>query len=66
MKPNEGSIDRAVRIVVGIILFGLGVFFLTGIIQVIVGIVGLVLFVTGVLGFCALYKVLGISTIDKK
>ena len=58
MSQNVGSIDRAVRVVVGIILISL----------VFVGphtwwgLVGLVPLITAAAGYCPLYRVLGIDT----
>ncbi|MFO0581088.1 MAG: DUF2892 domain-containing protein [Anaeromyxobacter sp.] len=55
---NEGTLDRAVRIVLGLGLISL-VFVGP---QSIWGLVGIVPLATGALGFCPLYKILGIST----
>jgi len=58
MKLNEGAVDRILRIVLGIAVLSL----------VFVGPrtpwawLGLVPLLTGVIGFCPLYAVLGIST----
>ncbi len=61
MKRNEGTIDRAIRVVLGLILLGLWAVdkipYRTAAL-----IVGLVALVTGLTGFCAIYKLLGIST----
>ena len=55
---NEGTIDRAVRIVLG-----LGLISLTFIgPQSPLGFIGLVPLATGLIGFCPLYRVLGLST----
>jgi len=55
---NEGTIDRAVRIVLG-----LGVLSLAFIgPQSPLGYIGLVPLLTGLFGFCPLYKLLGFST----
>jgi len=57
-QKNEGGLDRAVRIILGIILIAL----------VFVGPkspwcwIGLILLLTGLLGSCPLYSVLGFST----
>ncbi len=59
---NEGTIDRAVRIIVGLVLIGLGFFTISGTIGVIAGILGLVLLVTGAIGWCPLYVPFKIST----
>ncbi|MFT3916074.1 MAG: DUF2892 domain-containing protein [Anaeromyxobacteraceae bacterium] len=55
---NEGTLDRAARIVLGLGLISL-VFVGP---QTMWGLVGLVPLATGALGFCPLYRVLGIST----
>ncbi len=60
MKTNVGSLDRAVRVVVGLGLLSL-LFLLEGQIRF-VGLVGLVPLLTATLGFCPLYTLLGLST----
>lgn len=55
---NEGTIDRAVRIVLGLGVLSLA-FFGPRTPWAYVGIIPLA---TGLLGFCPLYRVLGIST----
>lgn len=59
---NEGSIDRALRVVLGIVLISL-VFFGP---QSAWGWIGVVPLVTGLAGTCPLYSVLGISTCKVK
>ncbi len=58
MNINEGSIDRALRVIVGIALIAM-VFVGP---QTIWGWIGVVPFITGVIGICPLYSVLGINT----
>ena len=58
MKANVGTIDRVLRILVGALLIALT---LTGIIGL-WGWIGLVPLATGVVRFCPLYPLLGIST----
>ncbi|MAC99801.1 MULTISPECIES: YgaP family membrane protein [Pseudomonas] len=58
MKANVGTIDRVLRILVGVLLIALT---LTGTIGL-WGWIGLVPLATGVLRFCPLYPLLGIST----
>lgn len=65
-KPNEGKIDRVIRITLGVILLGLALFILTGVAQIGAGVAGVIALVTGAIGFCGLYKILGISTLEKK
>ncbi|HEY0997627.1 MAG TPA: DUF2892 domain-containing protein [Gemmatimonadaceae bacterium] len=61
-RINEGGIDRALRIVLGLALVSL----------VFVGPktpwgwIGLVPIVTGAVGFCPLYRLLGVSTCPMK
>ena len=63
MSANEASWDRIVRVVLGAVLLFLGFgSTISGALGVIVGIVGAVLVVTGVVGFCPLYSLLKIRT----
>lgn len=62
LPQNEGVLDRLIRALVGVAL-GIVMFTaLTGVWQIIVGIVAAVLLVTAVVGFCPLYALLRIST----
>ncbi len=58
MKSNLGTLDRSLRIVVGLLLIGLSV---TGVIGL-WGWIGLVALATGLFSFCPAYRLLGIST----
>lgn len=58
MKVNEGTLDRTVRVLAGIALIALAY---TGTIGP-WGYIGIVPLVTGALGMCPLYSLLGIST----
>lgn len=60
MKTNVGGIDKVLRIVVGLALLSL--FFLLEGSARWFGLVGAVLVVTAVAGFCPLYAVLGVNT----
>jgi hypothetical protein len=64
MKPNVGTIDRTIRIVVGIGLLSL-VFALDGAARW-WGLVGLVPLVTGFTGWCPAYIPFGIDTRGSK
>lgn len=57
---NEGTIDRVIRVLLGVALVSL-VFVGP---HSLWGLVGLVPLVTGIFGFCPLYKLLGIKTCD--
>jgi hypothetical protein len=58
MTMNEGTLDRTVRILVGIALLSLTV---VGP-RTLLGLIGVVPLLTGIVGFCPLYGVLGIRT----
>lgn len=58
MNPNVGGIDKILRIVVGLGLIGAAA---TGTVGV-WGYIGIVPLVTGVMGWCPAYPLLGIST----
>jgi hypothetical protein len=58
LKNNVGKIDRIIRVVVGIILVG-NVFFA---LQHPIGWLGVILIVTGIVGKCPLYSIIGINT----
>jgi len=59
MELNEGTIDRAIRIALGLALVAL-VFFGPKVVWY--GVAGLVLIVTGAVGFCPLYRMIGVRT----
>ena len=62
MSRNEGTIDRALRVIAGLAILSL----------VFIGPqtpwawIGLVPLITGLAGFCTLYRVLGINTCGLK
>lgn len=55
---NEGTIDRAVRVVAGAIILSLA--FVGP--QTPWGYIGIVPILTGIIGFCPAYKIFGIDT----
>jgi len=55
---NEGTIDRVLRVIVGLALLSLIV---VGP-QTLWGLGGLVPLITGLVGFCPLYKIVGLNT----
>lgn len=61
MTRNEGTIDRAVRIALGLVLVAL-LFLGLGSATAWAAGIGLVLLATGLIGFCPLYRVFGIHT----
>ncbi len=58
MKINEGTVDRALRIVLGLVLLAL-VFVGP---KTMLGLIGIVPLATGLVGFCPLYRLVGMST----
>ena len=65
MKINEGTIDRVVRGVVGVILVIVGVMLMKGTIGIVLDVLGVILLVTGIVGFCPLYALFRINTSKK-
>ncbi len=62
MSRNEGTLDRTLRIVLGLVLLSL-VFIGP---KTMWGLIGIVPLVTGLVGVCPLYSVLGIRTCPVK
>lgn len=62
MKTNEGTIDRALRIIAGLALLGLTSMGMIGS----WGWIGIVPLVTGIIGICPAYSVFGMSTCPMK
>ena len=60
MKTNVGNIDKILRIVLGIVVIVLGFVF-----QSWWGLIGVVLLFTGLLNFCPIYSIFGLSTKPK-
>jgi Protein of unknown function (DUF2892) len=61
MKCNVGHTDRVVRMTLGMTLMGLAGYGIVGA----WGWIGIVPFVTGAIGNCPLYSLLGINTAKK-
>lgn len=61
MKCNVGMADRIIRIVIGLVIVALGVYFNSW-----WGIVGIVPLATGIFKWCPVYVPFKISTIFKK
>lgn len=57
MKQNVGTIDRVIRIVVGIAIGVAGIVFHSWL-----GLIGIIPLATGIVGSCPLYLPFGIST----
>jgi uncharacterized membrane protein len=59
---NEGTFDRVLRTVLGIALLAIAIFALANIWQWVLGAVSLILIITGLVGFCPLYRLVGLNT----
>lgn len=59
MKVNEGTADRVVRAILGIVLLGLGIFVVKGTWGVVLDVLGVIMLVTAATGFCLLYRLFG-------
>ncbi len=64
MKKNEGTIDRALRVALGIVLLIVGFGVVGGTGGTILGIVGLIPLVTGLVGWCPIYSIFKLSTTE--
>jgi hypothetical protein len=65
MKMNESNVDRIIRVVAGVVLLYLGFGMLGGALAIIADVLGVVLLLTGAVGFCPLYALLKFSTLKK-
>jgi len=65
-QPNEGMTDRIIRVFLGLGLLVLGYFIFDGVMQTVSYIIGLIALVTGAVGTCGIYALLGISTKEKE
>lgn len=62
MKVNESTTDRVIRVIIGSLALVAGLFWLAGTAQIIAYVVGVAALATGLVGFCGLYALLGVST----
>lgn len=63
MRANEGSVDRYLRFAAALVLFAVALMFPhLGWLNPLLWVVGTVLVVTSIVGFCPLYMLLGINT----
>lgn len=64
MANNVGTIDKVVRVVIGIVLLSL-LFFLNGNIRFI-GLIGIIPIAVAIFGYCPFYTLFGINTCPMK
>jgi hypothetical protein len=62
IKQNESTIDRIIRVLAGVAAFTAGRFVFSGMVSSILYLIGAIALVTGIIGFCGLYAILGLST----
>ncbi|HEX8997072.1 MAG TPA: DUF2892 domain-containing protein [Ktedonobacterales bacterium] len=62
LRQNESALDRIIRALIGIALAVVTFTVLSGVAQIIAGIVAALLLVTAAVGFCPLYALLRIGT----
>lgn len=66
MEKNAGTVDRIVRVVIGIILlYAVATGMVQGIVMYVAGILGLIMLVTAALAYCPLYTIMKINTACK-
>lgn len=67
MKTNMSVLDRVIRAIVGVVLLVLYLLgFLAGGLGIAAVVLGAILLITGIVGFCPLYALLKISTQKSK
>lgn len=67
VSVNESGVDRGVRVVLGVTLLWLGL--MSGMVaspwSTVAWIAGAILLVTGIIGFCGIYRLFGVSTCSR-
>lgn len=61
MKCNVGTTDKVIRIILGLGIGAAGIYFKSW-----WGLIGLIPFLTAIVGFCPLYPIFGVSTCKAK
>lgn len=61
-KHNVGKTDKVIRLVIGIAMIVVGYYLGSWL----WGIGGLIIFITGIVDWCLIYKIFGISTCETK
>ena len=65
MNENVGTVDRALRVVIGISLVLAGWLGSGGALGIILFVIGLVLLATGLLSRCPIYSVANLNTVEE-
>ncbi len=66
MTKNEGTWDRIIRVILGLILFYVGYAMVSAPWNYVAYVLGLILVVTGAIGYCLLYSLFKIDTSGSK
>ncbi|MBE0508405.1 MAG: DUF2892 domain-containing protein [Marinospirillum sp.] len=61
MSKNVGTLDKGVRLILALLFFAAGFYY-----QSVWGLVGLIPLVTALVGWCPLYRLLGLSSCKAK
>lgn len=64
MKPNMGELERILRATLGVYGMLLGFLFVQGTVGTLIGVVGAIAFLTGAVGWCGVYALLGRGTVE--
>ena len=62
LKHNIGKTDKWIRVIAGIAIMGVGYYLMSWV----WGIVGVIIFATGIIDWCLFYRIFGISTCKTK
>jgi len=65
MPKNESKGDRIARAILGLVFLYLAAATFVGVWSIVFYVLAIVMIVTAITGFCALYKLIGITTIKK-
>jgi hypothetical protein len=64
-NKNEGTLDRLIRITLGIVMMAVGFGVMSGGGGIALGVIGAMVFFTGVIGVCLIYKLFNLNTLGK-
>ncbi|MDX9954985.1 MAG: DUF2892 domain-containing protein [Anaerolineae bacterium] len=59
LRRNVGDLERLLRVILGIYAMLLGFLFISGLAGNLLGFIGLLVFVTGAVGWCGIYTLMG-------
>lgn len=62
MTKNIGTIDRGLRVIVGVVLIAIALGYIPGIAATPIAWIGVVPLITGLVGWCPAYSIFGISS----